>query len=208
MKNRWIRSLQVSVLGAMLLVSHGALLAKPGKGNKQGKASEKQEAKQQRKAAFYVYDQYPNLGVYYNRTTDTYYWIDSGKWCHGRSLPGNIALGGQRDKIRIGDETPYAYHQVNHERLPYEYSKKNFGKRRGPPDQAPAWGYRRKFGYIYYPRHDVYYDPNARNYAWVESGKMKIGYELPDWIKVDPYGGVTIELERAVDIDNFKNILH
>ncbi|HNW35818.1 MAG TPA: hypothetical protein PKM25_12845 [Candidatus Ozemobacteraceae bacterium] len=28
---------------------------------------------------------------------------------------------------------------------------------------------------------------------------MKIGNELPDWIKVDPYNGVTIELDRAVN---------
>jgi len=210
----------------MLLISSGVLSAKQGKSqgkhrgsakqemkqekqqDKQEMKQEKQERKQQEKARSYEYDQYANQNVYYNRTTGMYYWIDSGKWYQGRRLPGNYTIGGPCQHIRIGSETPYDYHHMNYERLPYEQGPKNFGKRRGPPDQAPAWGYRRKFGYVYYPDRDIYYYPQEKQYVWVESGKMKIGYELPDWIKVDPYRGVNIDLERAVNLDDFKKILH
>lgn len=216
----WLKALQVGVLGAMLLVPNGELLAKPGKNKDKGKGKgaakqemkqeekqQKQEAKQQKKAASFEYDRYSNQNVYYNRTTKTYYWIDSGKWHQGRTLPGNFTVGGQHERIRIGGETPYEYHRLNYERLPYVQSKKNFGKRRGPPDHAPAWGYRRKFGYVYYPDRDIYYYPQEKQYAWIDSGKMKLGYELPDWIKVDPHGGVNIELDRAINLDDFKKIL-
>lgn len=212
----WMKSLQVGVLGAMLLVPSGELLAKPGNKKGKSKGSEKHEMKQEQKEqqkaqkrnkdAFYEYDHYLNQNVYYNRTTDTYYWIDSGKWHQGRRIPGNYTLGGTCDRIRIGNETPFDYHRMNYERLPYEHGRKNFGKRRGPPDHAPAWGYRKKFGYIYYPDHDIYYYPQEKQYAWIESGKMKIGYELPDWIRVDPCGGVNIDLERAVNLNDFKKI--
>lgn len=204
MMNRWMNCFQVAVLGAMLLLPQTEALAKKHRENK--KEKERKEAPHPKHVA-YEYDHYVNQNVYYNRTTRTYYWIESGRWNHGPSLPSHYTVGGETERIRIGGETPYEYHRINYERLPYTYGKKNFGKRRGPPAHAPAWGYREKFGYMYYPNCDVYYDPHAKQYAWVESGKMKIGYELPDWIKVDPYGGINIELEKAVNLENFKRVL-
>ncbi|HEY9069313.1 MAG TPA: hypothetical protein VIV61_03595 [Candidatus Ozemobacteraceae bacterium] len=207
MTNRWWKSAQIAVLSAMILLPQATLSAKPGHGrNNKAEKQAKHEMKQEQKAASYEFDRYKNMNVYYNRTTATYYWIDSGRWYEGRSLPGHITVGGECERFRIGAPTPYEYHRMNYERLPYAYGKKNFGKRRGPPDHAPAWGHRRKFGYVYYPDRDIYYDPYEKQYAWIEAGKMKIGYELPDWIKVDPYGGVHVELERAVKLEDFKKI--
>ena len=64
------------------------------------------------------YDFYPNLKVYHNRSTDTFFWIENGKWCHAPKPPSHITLGGNRQRIRMGGETPYEYHRVNFERLP------------------------------------------------------------------------------------------
>ena len=212
MKNVWWNRLCGVLLAALLVCTGGVLEAKPKGGSHPGKGKGLSKAeKQQQKAekrdskAMHTFDYFPSQQVYYNRTTDTYFWIDNGLWQHrAKYLPGNITIGGKKERIRISGDTPYAYHRIHCEHLPYSAWKDHYAKRRGPPDHAPAWGYRRQHDYIYYPDRGVYYEPESKSYAWVEAGKMKIGFELPEWIKVDPFLGVKLELDRPISFEDFK----
>ncbi len=191
-------------VGISLALPLDPALAKP---KHHGQEPDKAAASQPTPAARpYEYDYYPALKVYHNRTTDTFFWIENGQWCQSPRPPSHISLGGDRKRIRMGGETPYEYHQVNFERLPYGQAKKKFGKRRGPPDHAPAWGYRRKQEYVYFPHQQVYYHPCEKQYLWVEKGQIKVGVELPPWIKVDPANGVTMDIDRALNLDDFKKV--
>lgn len=67
--------------------------------------------------------------------------------------------------------------------------------RQGPPAHAPAHGYRRKFGYHYYPDQHVYYAPDRGTYFWLEGEAWKVGVELPSRIALNLGDHVSIELD-------------
>ena len=68
------------------------------------------------------------------------------------------------------------------------------GVRGGPPPHAPAHGYRRKFGYDYYPDQHVYYARDRGTYFWLQGENWKMGVELPSRIALNLGGHVSIEL--------------
>lgn len=70
-------------------------------------------------------------------------------------------------------------------------------KHGGPPPWAPAHGYRAKFRY--YPKQKVYYYPERKQYFWVDSGIVKVGLKLPDWIKISGSG-----VDKELDTDKPK----
>lgn len=63
-----------------------------------------------------------------------------------------------------------------------------------PPPWAPAHGYRAKHQYVYYPVHEIYYEPARDIWFWIDGGNWRFGSSLP--IEYQPYtrGGVTVEL--------------
>jgi len=68
--------------------------------------------------------------------------------------------------------------------------------RKGPPDHAPAWGYRKKKGNFktwHFPGSDVYYREKDKQYIYLEKGEWRIGHELPDWINVNYDNSITLE---------------
>jgi hypothetical protein len=72
-----------------------------------------------------------------------------------------------------------------YEKIPPGQQKKY---KKGPPDHAPAWGYRRKnhgSKHWHFPGSDVYYREEDKQYIYLENGKWRIGHELPDWINVN-----------------------
>ncbi len=69
------------------------------------------------------------------------------------------------------------------------------GVRGGPPAHAPAHGYRRKFGYHYYPDQHVYYAPDRGTYFWLEGEAWKVSVELPNHIALNLGDRVSIELD-------------
>lgn len=49
-----------------------------------------------------------------------------------------------------------------------------------PPPWAPAHGYRAKHHrYVYYPQHEVYYEPARNAWFWLDDGRWRIGASLP-----------------------------
>ena len=64
----------------------------------------------------------------------------------------------------------------------------------GPPDHAPAHGYRAKHSYRYYPAKEVYYDTGRRIYFYIEGEIWKSGTSLPYHIEVSLGKYQTVEL--------------
>ena len=64
----------------------------------------------------------------------------------------------------------------------------------GPPDHAPAHGYRAKHCYRYYPAKEVYYDTGRRIYFYIEGEIWKSDASLPYHLKVNLGKYQTVEL--------------
>ena len=68
-------------------------------------------------------------------------------------------------------------------------------KHGGPPPWAPAHGYRAKHAYQYYPQSEVYYEPARGSYFWYEAGGWQVGVRLPEHIRLDSSGQVTLDMD-------------
>ena len=68
-------------------------------------------------------------------------------------------------------------------------------KKGGPPDHAPAHGYRAKHQYRYYPAKSVYYESARRLYFYLKGENWEIGASLPTGLKADLGDYVSIELD-------------
>jgi hypothetical protein len=56
---------------------------------------------------------------------------------------------------------------------------KKSGKKGGPPPHAPAYGYRAKHQYRYYPCCSAYYDAGRRVWFYIKTGEWTIGASIP-----------------------------
>ena len=54
----------------------------------------------------------------------------------------------------------------------------------GPPDHAPAHGYRAKYSYRYYPAKEVYYNTERRLYFYIEGGVWVSDALLPYQLRI------------------------
>lgn len=64
-----------------------------------------------------------------------------------------------------------------------------------PPDWAPAHGYRAKHRYMYYPSHQVYYEPASTTWFWLEGSNWRFGSRLPVYYQQYTRGGVWVDLD-------------
>jgi len=65
----------------------------------------------------------------------------------------------------------------------------------GPPPHAPAWGYRAKHQYWYYPDAFVYFDVNRNLYFYMEGSNWTRAVALPPYYKARLGGYVIIEMD-------------
>jgi len=68
-------------------------------------------------------------------------------------------------------------------------------KKNGPPDHAPAHGYRAKHQYRYYPSKSVYHDPDRGLYFYIKGDNWEVGASLPTGLKANLGDYVKLELE-------------
>ena len=66
--------------------------------------------------------------------------------------------------------------------------------RKGPPPHAPAHGYRKKFGYDYYPTSNVYYDRSREVYFYLAGSHWEMKVSLPSRLRVDINEAIYLEL--------------
>ena len=64
-----------------------------------------------------------------------------------------------------------------------------------PPPWAPAYGYRAKYQYQYYPGQQVYYAPDRNRYYYQNAGAWQVGVKLPSYIQLGKH--VTVGLDSA-----------
>jgi len=68
-------------------------------------------------------------------------------------------------------------------------------RRHGPPAHAPAYGYRAKHAYWYYPNSYVYFDAARRVYFYLEDDNWRVSVSLPRYFQVNLGGHVVIEMD-------------
>lgn len=73
--------------------------------------------------------------------------------------------------------------------------KKRYNHHYGPPDHAPAHGYRAKYQYRYYPDCKVYHDTARGVYFYLKGENWEVGVSLPSHLKKDLGEYVSLELE-------------
>lgn len=99
---------------------------------------------------------------------------------------------------RIFGEADYSddgyYEKKKHKESKGKYKSWKKAKRNGPPDHAPAHGYRAKFKH--YPDANIYYDTYKDVYYGMKNGKWQPYDRLPTNINLG--SGVAIDLERAI----------
>lgn len=64
-----------------------------------------------------------------------------------------------------------------------------------PPPWAPAHGERAKHRYVYYPSHQIYFEPAQGLWFWLDGGNWQFGASLPVYYRQYTTGGVRIELD-------------
>ena len=67
--------------------------------------------------------------------------------------------------------------------------------KKGPPDHAPAHGYRAKHRYRYYPVTQVYYNIRRGSYIYYHNGRWEVSVSLPERIKININEYVTLEMD-------------
>ena len=65
----------------------------------------------------------------------------------------------------------------------------------GPPDHAPAHGYRAKYTYYYYPGPQVYFDVGRSVYFYMDGGNWRMSVSLPTNLRVTLGDHVTIDMD-------------
>ena len=66
--------------------------------------------------------------------------------------------------------------------------------KKGPPDHAPAHGYRAKHKYLYYPSCSVYYDHERKIYFYLKGDQWEVNVTLPNRLRIRLGDSVTIEM--------------
>jgi hypothetical protein len=76
-------------------------------------------------------------------------------------------------------------------------------KKNGPPDHAPAHGYRAKHSYHYYPESHVYFDTGRSLYFYLSDGAWKVSASLPGSLKVSLGSHVSIDMDSDKPYTNY-----
>ena len=74
---------------------------------------------------------------------------------------------------------------------------KNQHKGKGPPDHAPAHGYRAKHNYRYYPSSQVYFDTGRGVYFYLSGSNWTTSINLPSSLKISLGSHVSIEMDSS-----------
>ena len=100
-------------------------------------------------------------------------------------VSGIDAYAGGSISFKWGGDKASDQHQVKH----------GHQKRTGPPDHAPAHGYRAKHQYRYYPARRVYHDMDRGLYFYMNGDNWEVGVSLPGFLQGDLGACVNLELD-------------
>jgi hypothetical protein len=82
-------------------------------------------------------------------------------------------------------------------------------KPKGPPNWAPAHGYRAKTRHIYFPDNNFYFDIQKNVYIYLSGDQWQVSIKLPSlFASIDLKGAVQVELELYTDTPQKYNAEH
>ena len=135
------------------------------------------------------YHYYPGVEVYFDPLAGLYFFLEGGRWRQHRRLPPHIHLDVDTIiHLELDVDRPYLRHEETIRRYPPgKYRHKKKGRRHERERQSHR--------YHYYPRAEVYYDPGARLYFYLDRGKWRQERRLPPHIHLDDDHGVELDLD-------------
>lgn len=141
----------------------------------------------------FQYYYYPDAEVYFDISRNVYFYYYGGRWVMSARLPRHIHIEIDDHVIlKLETDRPYSYHPKHLQAYPRGKWKKHY--RNGPPDHAPAHGYRSQYrNYQYYPDANVYYDAKRNVYfypsgkRWVETHRLPKSYRFnrDDYVEIE-----------------------
>ena len=99
-------------------------------------------------------------------------------------LGGLLASCHPRARVRLEGSPP--------PRPPLRVEK---AQRPGPPPHAPAYGYRKKTPFRYYPSRQVYWNVDLGKYFWLDGAQWRVDVRLPDPLRLSLGSFVTVEVD-------------
>ena len=79
-------------------------------------------------------------------------------------------------------------------------------KKNGPPAHAPAYGYRAKHQYYYYPSSSVYHDPDRGLYFYLSGSNWRVSASLPTDLRM--HLGTSVSMGMETDKPYIYNAEH
>ena len=104
------------------------------------------------------------------------------------TVPAILGVGCAPKSVKV------VYNQDgNHDYSKIDHNQKH--QKQGPPAHAPAYGYRAKHKYRYYPSNSVYYDSGRGIYFYLKGDNWEVGASLPISLRAELGESVSIELD-------------
>jgi len=93
--------------------------------------------------------------------------------------------------------------------MPMDVIAQGNKKTKGPPNWAPAHGYRAKTRHIYFPDNNFYFDIQKNVYIYLSGDQWQVSLKLPSlFAGIDLKGVVQVELELYTDAPQKHNSQH
>jgi hypothetical protein len=163
--------------------------------------------------AMHRYRYYPQEQVYFDPVRRVYFYLDGTNWRMSASLPGHLRVRNSHFvTIEMEQDRPYLEYKKHRTQYPRH---RNHAARRvppkkeihrpSPPAHAPAYGYRAPHRYRYYPKEQVYFDPDRRVYFYQKGSRWRMSSSLPAHLQVGHSPFVTVESKQDKPYLEFKN---
>jgi hypothetical protein len=93
--------------------------------------------------------------------------------------------------------------------MPMDVVAQGNKKPKGPPNWAPAHGYRAKTRHIYFPDNNFYFDTQKNVYIYLSGNQWQVSIKLPSlFASIDLKGAVQVELELYTNAPQKFNAEH
>lgn len=72
----------------------------------------------------------------------------------------------------------------------------------------PGHGHHARHHYVYYPVHEIYYEPATRLWFWSDAGRWRSAAALPVYYRGSPGGGIRIVLDSHRPYHHHADVVH
>ncbi len=144
----------------------------------------------------YRYQYFPDVQVYFDPSRELFFYMMNGEWTKSPGLPRSL-----RDRlgdfviIEMDSDDPYDYYmESTRKQMPPAGPQEEVGRIKTSGGSPPSLPYR----YFYYPRDQVYFNPDNNTYFYFLEGRWHRSQHLPGQIR-EP-GGDYVIIETDTDM--------